>query len=271
MFQALRIAVNHELDHLQTALSTSLPRTTHRRWAGGPHHVSFPRRSIGQGRLSGPNTMAKPNSQTGHGPSSGAADESALPNGETLRRSADGGADGPTAADWGVADAHDESSISRILGLILVRRASSASSVSSRTGNITKRNFIPPRIRPPAGSSLSMAGLISRIPLQPVPQTRPMLAELSTARPVLMAVKTRRQEDRVRPERINWRPTDLAPVERRETPRHFRNPTSRTIRTPRSIPLTVEQPPNSRSTEPNGGQSIKTVQHPPREARDQSV
>jgi nucleoid-associated protein YgaU len=64
--------------------------------------------------------MAKPNSQTGHGPSSGAADESALPNGETSRRSADGGADGPTAADWGVADAHDESSISRILGLILV-------------------------------------------------------------------------------------------------------------------------------------------------------
>jgi nucleoid-associated protein YgaU len=64
--------------------------------------------------------MAKPNSQTGHGPSSGAADESALPNGETSRRSADGGADGPAAADWGVADAHDESSISRILGLILV-------------------------------------------------------------------------------------------------------------------------------------------------------
>jgi len=64
--------------------------------------------------------MAKPNSQTGHGSSSGAADESALPNGETSRRSADGGADGPTGADWGVADARDESSISRILGLILV-------------------------------------------------------------------------------------------------------------------------------------------------------
>ena len=94
-----------------------------------------------------------------------------------------------------------------------------------------------------------MAGLINRIPSQRVPQTRPTRAEPSTARPVLMAVKTSRQKDPVRTERINWRPTDLAPVECRETPRHFRNPTSRTIRTPRSIPLTAEQPPNSRSTE----------------------
>jgi nucleoid-associated protein YgaU len=64
--------------------------------------------------------MAKPNAQTGYGPSSGAADESALPDGETSRRGADAGAAGPPAADWGVADAHDESSISRVLGLILV-------------------------------------------------------------------------------------------------------------------------------------------------------
>jgi len=64
--------------------------------------------------------MAKPNAQTGHGSISGAADESALPNGEAPRRGADGSPDATAKADWGLPDSTDESSISRILGLILV-------------------------------------------------------------------------------------------------------------------------------------------------------
>jgi nucleoid-associated protein YgaU len=43
-----------------------------------------------------------------------------LPNGETSRRGADGSPDATAKADWGLPDATDESSISRILGLILV-------------------------------------------------------------------------------------------------------------------------------------------------------
>jgi len=63
--------------------------------------------------------MAKPYAQTGHGPISGAADESALPNGEASRRGADENADS-TKSDWGLPDSTDESRLSRILGLILV-------------------------------------------------------------------------------------------------------------------------------------------------------
>jgi nucleoid-associated protein YgaU len=63
--------------------------------------------------------MAKPNAQTGHGSSSGTADESTLPNGENSRRGADDGADAPRA-DWGLPNANDESKLSRILGLVLV-------------------------------------------------------------------------------------------------------------------------------------------------------
>jgi nucleoid-associated protein YgaU len=63
--------------------------------------------------------MAKPNAQTGHGSSSGTADESALPNGETSRRGADEHGDAPKA-DWGIPNAKDESNVSRILGLVLV-------------------------------------------------------------------------------------------------------------------------------------------------------
>ncbi len=64
--------------------------------------------------------MAKPNAQTGHGPLSGTADESALSNGETSRRSSDGSPDAHPKPDWEVPDATDDSSTSRILGLILV-------------------------------------------------------------------------------------------------------------------------------------------------------
>jgi nucleoid-associated protein YgaU len=64
--------------------------------------------------------MAKPNAQTGHSSISGGADESALPNGEAPRRGADGSPDANPKADWGLPDSTDESSISRILGLILV-------------------------------------------------------------------------------------------------------------------------------------------------------
>jgi|HubBroStandDraft_6_1064221.scaffolds.fasta_scaffold94361_1 nucleoid-associated protein YgaU len=63
--------------------------------------------------------MAKPNAQTGHGSFSGAADESALPNGETSRRGADENAES-AKSDWGLPDSTDESRLSRILGLILV-------------------------------------------------------------------------------------------------------------------------------------------------------
>lgn len=63
--------------------------------------------------------MAKPNAQTGHGSSSGTADESTLPHGEASRRGADDNADG-SQADWGLPNAKDESKLSRILGLVLV-------------------------------------------------------------------------------------------------------------------------------------------------------
>ena len=63
--------------------------------------------------------MAKPNPQTGHGPLGGAANESTLPHGETSRRGSDGETDTPRA-DWQVADARDDSSVSRVLGVVLV-------------------------------------------------------------------------------------------------------------------------------------------------------
>lgn len=64
--------------------------------------------------------MAKPNAQTDHGPISGATDESALSHGETSRRSSNGRTDAPPKADWEVPDARDDSSVSRLLGMILV-------------------------------------------------------------------------------------------------------------------------------------------------------
>ena len=62
--------------------------------------------------------MAKPNSQTGHGPVSGTTDESSLAHGEASRGDAEG--DGGTEADWDIPAAPDNSSLSRILGLVLV-------------------------------------------------------------------------------------------------------------------------------------------------------
>jgi nucleoid-associated protein YgaU len=60
--------------------------------------------------------MAKPNSQTGHGPLGGTEDESALAHGETSRSDAE--SDGE--ADWEIPSAPDNSPLSRILGLVLV-------------------------------------------------------------------------------------------------------------------------------------------------------
>jgi nucleoid-associated protein YgaU len=62
--------------------------------------------------------MAKPHSQTGHGPLGGTEDESSLAHGEASRGDAEGdeGHDG----DWDVPSAHDNSPLSRILGLVLI-------------------------------------------------------------------------------------------------------------------------------------------------------
>jgi nucleoid-associated protein YgaU len=62
--------------------------------------------------------MAKPYPQAGHGSHSGTEDESALAHGEASRGDAEG--DGGSEADWDVPSAPDNSTLSRILGLVLV-------------------------------------------------------------------------------------------------------------------------------------------------------
>jgi LysM repeat protein len=62
--------------------------------------------------------MAKPNSQTGHGSFGGTEDESSLAHREASRGDSEG--DGGHEADWEIPDAHDNSPLSRILGLVLV-------------------------------------------------------------------------------------------------------------------------------------------------------
>ncbi len=62
--------------------------------------------------------MAKPHSQTGHGPLGGTEDESSLAHGEASRGDAEG--DGGTEADWDIPAAPDNSPLSRILGVVLV-------------------------------------------------------------------------------------------------------------------------------------------------------
>jgi nucleoid-associated protein YgaU len=62
--------------------------------------------------------MAKPYSQTGHGPLGGTEDESSLAHGEASRGDAEG--DGGTEADWDIPAAPDNSPLSRILGVVLV-------------------------------------------------------------------------------------------------------------------------------------------------------
>ena len=62
--------------------------------------------------------MAKPYSQTGHGPLGGTEDESALAHGETSRSDAE--SDLGHEADWEIPTAPDNSPLSRILGLVLV-------------------------------------------------------------------------------------------------------------------------------------------------------
>jgi len=61
--------------------------------------------------------MAKPNPQAGHGTFGGAEDESALAHGEASRGDAE---DGEHEGDWDVPTAPDNSTVSRILGLVLV-------------------------------------------------------------------------------------------------------------------------------------------------------
>jgi nucleoid-associated protein YgaU len=62
--------------------------------------------------------MAKPNSQTGHGSFGGTEDESSLAHGEASR--GDTEAEGGSEADWDIPAAPDNSSLSRILGLVLI-------------------------------------------------------------------------------------------------------------------------------------------------------
>jgi nucleoid-associated protein YgaU len=62
--------------------------------------------------------MAKPNSQTGHGSHGGTEDESSLAHGEASRGDAEG--DGGSEADWDIPAAPDNSTLSRILGLVLI-------------------------------------------------------------------------------------------------------------------------------------------------------
>ena len=116
VFQALRIAVNHELEHLQDFLATALPRPVEAGRLRGDRQFPFPRRSIGQRRFSGPSTMAKPYPQTGHGSVGGTEDESALAHREAAGSDAEDGHE----ADWDVPASPDNSTLSRILGLVLV-------------------------------------------------------------------------------------------------------------------------------------------------------
>ncbi len=60
--------------------------------------------------------MAKPNPQAGHGPFGGAEDESTLAHREAAGSDAEGGHE----ADWDVPASPDNSTLSRILGLVLV-------------------------------------------------------------------------------------------------------------------------------------------------------
>ena len=62
--------------------------------------------------------MAKPNPQASHSPFGGTTDESSLAHGEASRGGAED--DGGSEADWEVPAAHDNSRLSRILGLVLV-------------------------------------------------------------------------------------------------------------------------------------------------------
>jgi nucleoid-associated protein YgaU len=62
--------------------------------------------------------MAKPHPQAGHGAAGGTADESSLAHGEAAGRDAHD--DGEHEADWDVPTAPDNSTLSRILGVVLV-------------------------------------------------------------------------------------------------------------------------------------------------------
>ena len=119
VFQALRIAVNHELDHLQTALAAALPERLN---AGGRAVIitfhsledrlvkdAFRDHELWQNLTRKPVTAR-------------AAEQRMNPRCRTakLRAAVRTEAPTPPKPDWEVPDATDDSSLSRILGLILV-------------------------------------------------------------------------------------------------------------------------------------------------------
>ncbi len=100
VFQALRIAVNRELEHVETALRSDFAWGLETLGLGRRDYVSFAGRSNSQGRISGPKPMAKPHTASNPRLPHGTADQPPLATGQTA-----GSAETPaaTAGDGRIA------------------------------------------------------------------------------------------------------------------------------------------------------------------------